>query len=542
MTIIKSAQVASRLSVRAAVTGLLIGLAAFCLDLLRVEPTFGLSIPIWSVGPLFALLRFGVLACLVSSLTAAALILSFTATYFGVDDAALTLISIGVTALVLWRTGTNRIVDGVLLSFSLVVPLVIWRHQTLFTLDINAGFLVLSTTLLSLLGPALLVQWLALRPSLLAKIAPSSYPMPKRRPLQMAALVRLLLVPLMFLSVLVTTHFFTTEWVYNRSAQLERGSKVLAEMLVDLARTELSQRGFVIAESVVGDTQKTPPQIVLPSPGEQSDHGGTGAGAGTEDDVMGRPAVLTQAVADLNDRVIPDFKQRHPDSHFNMFYTLQRNRDAQLTTGLVLPTSVDLQTNIDLVYKRHYQATMYLPDQGAVLQTVVTVTPSVDSGLRYSMWGLLASALLLLGAEWIYRRWLVGTGLQAAHTLQALRSWSPGQRPLPEIPKATNVLGEFDLASEALASLVTEVERQYDALASLSEERQRLLNQQLATLSALQEPVVVLTHDLHVDERRSFQLTPALLSALEPVLAAARPALPAHNELMSNAITSQGTN
>lgn len=529
MAIIKPKEIASRLSLLAAVIGLLIGLVTFCLESLRVEPTFGLSIPIWSVGPLFALLRFGLLACLVSSLTAAGLIVSFTATYFGVDDAAVTLISIGCAALLLWRTGANRFVDGVLISFVLVVPLVVWRHQTLFTLDFNAGFLVLSTTLLSLLGPALLVQWLALRPSLLVKIAPKNFPMPQRRPLQMAALVRLLLVPLMLLSVLVTTHFFTTEWVYSRSAQLERGSKILAEVLVDLARVEFAQRGFETDDFVASDAGKHPLQIASPSPNPLPD----GSFTGPDYETLGRQAKLNNVLAYLNDRVLTDFRRRHADIHFDMSYGLLPQDGGEFATGLVLPADAELQTNIDFVYKRVYQSVTPIKGQGMLLQTVVTPAPSVDSGLRYSVWGLLASVLLLLGAEWLYRRWLVRIGRQAGHTFQALRSWAPGQRPQPTLPKATNVLSEFDLASEALDGLVAEVESQYNALTSLSDERQRLLNQQLATLSALQEPVVVLTCDLHVDERRSFQLTPTLLVALEPILADARSAVGIQSGLTS---------
>ena len=442
---------------------------AFALELLRRDPSFGTSISLWSFFPLICLLRFGLPAAMSCAVIASGLILYFTKTVYGAGDVGLAWLSLMTVFGWTHWSRSGRIIDGILLGWLVVIPLILWRHGDLFAFDINAGLLVLTTVLLSQLTPALAAQWLALRPELLHRLWYRSLPFPPREPLSVKLLARMVLFPLMLMSALVASHFFTTEAVYDRGQQLERGSALFAQLLSD----QVSAR-------VKNQADENIPSSNSPLVG------------------------ATETVAlTLENAVKQQFQKEYPRLSYDFSFELLPSQKAStVEQGFGLPVDFRPTTPIDYVYKRTYRRVTASPYPGYELAINVSLSSGADTGLRYSLWGLLASALLLIGGELLYQRWFKSVNHDFQTFVSALSVWEPGDRPLPSLPVTEGQFEELDQVNEALYRLVSRLEATYHSLESVSEERAHLLKRQQemaesARMASLGEVATGAAHQLN---------------------------------------------
>ena len=442
---------------------------AFALELLRRDPSFGTSIALWSFFPLVCLLRFGLPAAISCAIIASGLILHFTTTVYGVGDVGLAWLSlVAVFAWTSWSR-SGRIIDGILLGWLVVIPLILWRHADLFAFDINAGLLVLTTVLLSQLTPALAAQWMALRPELLRHLWYRSLPFPRREPLSVKLLARLVLFPLALMPALVVSHFFTTEMVYDRGQQLERGSALFVQLLSD--------RVLAHAQNQAGENAPL---------------------ASTS--LAGAPETVALT---LGNAVKQQFQKDYPKQSFDFSFDLLPSEKASaVEQGFLLPVDFKPTTPIDHVYKRTYRRVTASPYPGYELAINVSLSPGADTGLRYSLWGLLASVLLLIGGELLYRRWFNSVNHDFQTFVLALGVWEPGDRPFPSLPVTADQFEELDQVNEALYRLVSRLEATYHSLESVSEERAHLLRRQeemaeSARMASLGEVATGAAHQLN---------------------------------------------
>ena len=171
------------------------GSLAFLLEFVRVHPTFGTGVSLWLFFPLAVLVLYGPLAACLTALIAVSLAIVFDAGTVGPFDGVLYLFTVVVTSLLVRQSQQMRIVDGVMLSWLGIIPANIIYHLESFRYGLNAGFIELSADLMSQLVPAMLVQWLAMRPYPLAPLLPTLKPAMVPRPMRLAKVVRIFRLP-----------------------------------------------------------------------------------------------------------------------------------------------------------------------------------------------------------------------------------------------------------------------------------------------------------------------------------------------------------
>ena len=218
------------------------GVAAFALEYVRVDPTFGVGVALWLFFPLIVLSLCGGFAAMGSALMAVALQYSLSDHALSAFDAVIYLFTVTACCLVVWRTRQMRIIDGVLLSWAAVIPANVIYHQALFQYGFNAGILELSSDLMSQLIPAMLVQWLAMRPRPLAPIFPRLTSTVIREPQQLSVVIRTFRLPTVVLLVLACIDFIATESLYvrvdlERSLALQRAQSAMVAVQSSLDKT-----------------------------------------------------------------------------------------------------------------------------------------------------------------------------------------------------------------------------------------------------------------------------------------------------------------
>ena len=383
---------------------------------------------------------------------------------------------------VVHATHKNRIMFSLFWTWLIIIPATLSYHAELFRFDLNAGLLVLVEIMLSQLTPAILAQGLAQRPATLRKLWPHDFPLPQRDVLSLALLMRSFFVPLLLLPILVTALFFTTKSVYQRGQLVETGAPLFADEVSWLASEAL-------ASSAVLDSQ-------------------TARASYSE--------ILTRDVDFL-------LGARAVTLPFNFrLDVISLSQAGALSDGFVLPDDFDPKTSIDKIYWRQFRAVRLLPKHSVALVVHVGLETSADTGLAQSMWGLIVTALFVMLAEFLYQRWLSVAGRRFAKFTDELLGWVPGYSQMPQIPVTKGVVTEFDDADTALTQLLANLEVSYKTVASISEERKLILEQQQAVVSAFQEPMVVIDRQMQVDHSRSCNLDASLGLALTPILDLAR--------------------
>ena len=387
-----------------------------------------------------------------------------------------------VVVSVVHATHKNRIMFSLFWTWLIIIPATLSYHAELFRFDLNAGLLVLVEIMLSQLTPAVLAQGLAQRPATLRKLWPHDFPLPQRDVLSLALLMRSFFVPLLLLPILVTALFFTTKSVYQRGQLAETGAPLFADEVSWLASEAL-------ASSAVLDSQ-------------------TARASYSE--------ILTRDVDFL-------LGARAVTLPFNFrLDVISLSQAGALSDGFVLPDDFDPKTSIDKIYWRQFRAVRLLPKHSVALVVHVGLETSADTGLAQSMWGLIVTALFVMLAEFLYQRWLSVAGRRFAKFTDELLGWVPGYSQMPQIPVTKGVVTEFDDADTALTQLLANLEVSYKTVASISEERKLILEQQQAVVSAFQEPMVVIDRQMQVDHSQSCNLDASLGLALTPILDLAR--------------------
>ena len=464
------------------IVGIACGLLTFLVDVPRAQPSFGVSLELWLTVPLICLIRYGIPTAVISFLVALPLIWFFSPAGISYWGAFVATVMMVVVVSVVHATHKNRIMFSLFLAWLIIIPATLAYHAELFRFDLNAGLLVLVGIMLSQLIPTIVAQGLAQRPATLRKLWPHNFPLPQRDVLSLALLIRGFFVPLLLLPMLATALFFTTGSVYQHGKLVEAGASLFADDVIWLASEAL------------------PSSAVLDSQTARASYS----------------EILTRDVDFL-------LGARAVTLPFNFrLDVISLSQAGALSDGFVLPDDFDPKTSIDKIYRRQFRAVTLLPEHSVALVVHVGLETSADTGLAQSMWGLIVAALLVMLAEFLYQRWINVAGRRFAKFTDELLGWVPGYSQMPHIPLTKGVVTEFDDADTALTQLLANMEVSYKTVASISEERKLILEQQQAVVSAFQEPMVVIDRQMQVDRSRSCNLDASLGLALTPILDLAR--------------------
>ena len=464
------------------IVGIACGLLTFLVDVPRAQPSFGVSLELWLTVPLICLIRYGIPTAVISFLVALPLIWFFSPVGISYWGAFVATVMMVMVVGVVYITHTNRIMFSLFCAWLIIIPATLAYHAELFRFDLNAGLLVLVGMMLSQLTPAILAQGLAQSPATLRKLWPQDFPLPQRDVLSLALLIRGFFVPLLLLPMLVTALFFTTGSVFQQGKLVEAGAPLFADEVIWLASEALAPSAVLDSQTARASYSKILIRDV--------------------DFLLGARAVT-----------LP-FKFR--------LDVISLSQAGALSDGFVLPDDFNPKTPIGEIYWRQFRTVKLLPEHSVALLVHVRLDPGANTGLAQSMWGLVVAVLFVMLAEFLYQRGLSGAGRRFAKFTDELLGWVPGYSQMPHIPVTKGVVTEFDDADTALTQLLTNMEVSHKTIVGISEERELLLEQQQAIVSALQEPMVVINRQMQVDHSRTRNLDAALRLTLDPILDTAR--------------------
>lgn len=412
---------------------------AFFLEFVRVEPTFGVGLSIWLVFPLLALVLYGEVVAVVSAVVAVCLLLVFGQIVFTLFDAAVFVYTVVISAWVMFRTKQARLVDGVILSWLLVVPAYVLYHQDLMQHDGAALGELLSVKLMSQLVPAMVVQWLAIRPHPLAPLFPRLQKYQPLQPMKLASLSRGFQLPVLLIVLLFSIDFFTTQSLYARhDLQLEKG------LLTARLAVQETER-FV--EEQLSDSDQAWATNPARSISDNLVSNGLGLGANLQVELRDEPLTSVTAGRPI---IVPSANDLHP-----------------------------IRSPIDWIYHRDWLAQLPVTLGGKVV--FVTLQQTVNTGTKTDMqplmWGLLAAFVFMFALLVAYRYWVIRLGSNVNAILKQFTDWIPGHRIELSQPLLRGVVTEFDVARDTLQRLIDRSNEDHHELTEANHKLQRVLKE-----------------------------------------------------------------
>lgn len=475
------------------------GAAAFALEYVRVDPTFGVGVALWLFFPLVVLSLCGGFAAMGSAAVAVTLQYSLSDHALSAFDAAIYLFTVTACCLVVWRTRQMRIVDGVLLSWAAVIPANVIYHQALFQYGLNAGILELSSDLMSQLIPAMLAQWLAMRPFPLAPLFPRLSSTMATKPYGLAVVIRLLQLPIVLLLLLASIEFVATQSLYQRvelerSLALQRAHSVMVVAKSVLEGTSFSQQD-ALEEQVVEELLRA--MAVSASFVETGLTQKVDEAAQPESDATDREKLKT---VDLG----PSKSGLRIDLLFDAYETPPVAQPAIVITP---STQQRDRSPIDWVYQREWMVEEpFTPDfRSGTVRISGQVANPVAVNYWAMMWGLLATFVLLGGLLGIYQRWVRRAGESVRQSLRQFAAWQPGDNIVLSLPFERGLIDDVDSVRDNLQGLIDKFNSNYHELNASNARREQLLNQLKTIYSAINEPIIVVSQGFQLNESLSNQ-------------------------------------
>lgn len=412
---------------------------AFLVEFVRVEPTFGVGLSIWLFFPLLALALYGECVGVLSALVAVCLQLVFGQTIFTSFDAALFVWVMVTAAWVVFYTKQARFVDGVILSWFLVVPAYVLYHQQLVQHDGAALFALVSVKLMSQLVPAMVVQWLSIRPHPLAPLFPGLKKYAALQPMKLASLSRSFQLPVLLVVLLFSIYFSTTQALYTQhELQLEKGLLT--------ARLAVQE-----TERFVEERSSDPEQDWATNPSRSiSDNlARNGVGLGSNLQVELRDQPLTSAISG-EPIIVPSTTNLHP-----------------------------FKSPIDWIYHRDWLVQLPVTLGGELVY--VTLQQAVSTQKKYDrqplIWGLLAVFVFMVALLVAYRVWVKRLGNNLNAILEQFTQWIPGHRLELDQPLLRGVVADFDIARDTLQRLINRSNKNHEELTEANRDLQRVLKE-----------------------------------------------------------------
>lgn len=431
-----------------------LGLLAALLEWLRVDPTFGTSVSVWLFFPLLAVAWRGFWAGIITAVVASTLILLFGRALFLPFDAA---VFIGTTAAVGWccaKGQTSRVIDGVLLSWLIVVPATVLFHLALYRRDLNAGILITTTTLLSQLVPAMLVQWLAFSRRPMVAVEKLFGPRRASRPVHLLVIVRAVVIPMILLPLLVTQYFSITQWLLGQTVLEDRKATLYGELLVGALQGSLASLPF-----------------------DDNDDNG-------------------ENLPDRVKSILMDSRIESPAGAMAFEVEWVETATAGPTTAhfLQIDEAPARRSPIDWLMYRRMAFDVESFDTvrpGQKLRVTVPFFREAAEEEQFKIWGLLSALLFLILLEVMYRFAMVRL-IDAFDRFGAqIAEWVPGQ-PLEVIgDTARGKILQVDQYADGVTQLVSDFNDNYRVLSEANAERRKLLARVSAILRSVTEPVIV---------------------------------------------------
>ena len=428
------------------------GLSAALLEWLRVDPTFGTSVSVWLFFPMLAVVWRGFWAGIVTALVAAIFMLLFSRAMFLPFDAAVFIVTSAAVGWCCAKGQTSRVIDGVLLSWLVVVPAGVLFHLDLYRRDMNAGMLITTTMLLSQLVPAMLAQWLAFTRRPLAILDKIFGPRRRARPVHMLVIVRAVVLPMILLPLLVIQYFFITQSLLTQTALQEQRAVLYGEAL----RTALEDSlvSFVDSEALTEDSLLAEAKKILDA---------------SRAELPSNAILVDLQWADSGDQrdsssilveIDPSYMPRSP-----IDWIVHRQVVVAVLGGAILP--------------------------GRELRvTIPFVAESLEKD-QFKIWGLLSALLFLVVLEALYRLAMLRLIRGFDRFSEQIANWVPGQ-PLEVIgDMARGRINQVDQYAEGVAGLVADFNENYRALSATNAERRKLLARVNAILRSVSEPIIV---------------------------------------------------
>jgi len=498
---------------------LVAGAAAFALEYVRVDPTFGVGVALWLFFPLVVLSLCGGLAAMGSALVAVTLQYSLSDHALSSFDAAIYLFTVTACCLVVWRTRQMRIVDGVLLSWAAVIPANVIYHQALFQYGLTAGILELSSDLMSQLIPAMLAQWLAMRPFPLAPVFPRLTSTVATTPYGLAAVIRLLQLPIALLLLLASIDFVATQSLYQRvelerSLALQRAHNVMVEVKSALEGESFSQQDVLEEQGV---------EELLRAMAMSASFVETG--------VTQKVDEAAQAESDATDREQLKSVDLGP---FRSGLGIDLLFDAYETPPVAQPAIVITPSTkqrdrspIDWVYQREWvvEEPFTVGFRSGMVRVRGQVANPVAVNYWAMVWGLAATFALLGGLLGIYQRWVRRAGESVSQSLHQFATWQPGDNIVLSQPFERGLIDEVDSVRDNLQGLIDKFNSNYRELNASNARREQLLSQLKTIYSAIDEPIIVVSQGFQLNESLSNQAGIEWGRRLQPDLAEVRRAL-----------------
>ena len=464
------------------------GFLAFLLEFVRVQPTFGVGISLWLFFPLAVLVLYGPLSACLTALVAVSLAIVFDANTVGSFDCVLYLFTVVATSLLVRQSQQMRIVDGVIFSWLAIIPANVIYHLELFRYGLNAGFIELSADLMSQLVPAMLVQWLAMRPYPLAPLLPRLKPAMVPRPMRLVSVVRMVRLPPLLLLLLACLDFGATQSLYERVA-LERdvaiGRARLAQVLTGNFLEET--RAASLHDLEEGFEKVVAVQLEELSATDQSDDS-------------------------IDNATVPSFE----------ITTHGFEGISSLAPGITIISSSNHQQRSPIDWVANREWLMSVPFDVNGLSGVVVVGEPIGSSVSIDyvsmMWGLLATFILLTLLLLLVRQWTRRGAESIAASLDQFSAWRPGEAISLSAPFEPGTIHEADVVRESLQSLLDKFNTNYRELDQVSSDRQLLLSQLRAIYAAMHEPVIVLDREFNLRESLSNEAGIAWGKQLQPDL------------------------
>lgn len=452
------------------------GSLAFLLEFVRVHPTFGTGVSLWLFFPLAVLALYGPFSACLTALIAVSLATVFDASTVSPFDGVLYLFTVVVTSLLVRQSQQMRIVDGVMISWLGIIPANLIYHLELFRYGLNAGFIELSADLMSQLVPAMLVQWLAMRPYPLAPLLPGLKPAMVPRPMRLAQVVRIFRLPPMLLLFLACLDFGATQSLYER---------VALEQDVAIGRARLTQ---VLMGNFLQETRAASPQEL-----EQ----GFEKVVGVQLAELSASSAAGQLQGSIDTAMVPSFEIT-PHGIENT---------SSLAPDITITSSSGHGQRSPIDWVAHREWLMQVPFDANGLSGVVVVREPMGSSVPIDyvsmMWGLLATFILLTLLLLVYRHWVRQGGASITASLDQFSAWRPGEAISLSAPFEPGTIHEADVVRDSLQSLLDKFNTNYRELHQVSSDRKQLLSQLRAIYAAMHEPVIVLDAEFNVRESLS---------------------------------------
>ena len=424
---------------RLAILSVLFGLAAFGIEFVRFEPSFGVGLSIWLFFPLLALALYGEAVGLVSAVVAASLLLVFGQNIFSVFDAIVFVLTVANSALVIFWTKQARFVDAVILSWFFVIPGYALYHQNLMQNDGAALLELMALKLMSQLVPAMMVQWLAIRQFPLAPLFPKEKKYGALQSMNLASVSRSFQLPVLLLILLFAVDFFTTQSLSVRhELRVEKGL-LTARMAMQETERFIEAQAWASGDKSVSNTaQRIKDNLVSKS---------IATGADLEVVIADQPFEFAEMGGP---EIVPSMDGPRP------------------------PLS-----SIDWLYQRDWLAQVPLTVRGEDVFVMLrqTISPEVKSDFKPQVWGLLSAFVFMSGLVLAYRFWVSRFGANIKDILKQFTDWGPGQALELSQPLLRGVVAEFDQARDNLQRLINKSNEDHHELSRANNELQRALKE-----------------------------------------------------------------